>query len=158
MSEKLFYSFFKSPVGEFLLVSDGLRIHHIEFQGKALPSWKKKEAPFKTLKKELSQYFDFKLKKFQTPFFLRGGEFEKKVLKALLRIPYGETKSYKEIASLIGNPKASRAVGLINSKNPLPLLIPCHRVIRSDSSLGGYNGGVCLKKYLLELEGRTPKK
>lgn len=106
-----------------------------------------KEANF-----QLQDYFNGKLKEFDLPLLIRGTDFEKKVYKALLNIPYGQTRSYKDIAEEIGHPKAYRAVGSTNNKNPLPVIVPCHRVIGSKGNLVGYAGGIKLKNQLLELE------
>lgn len=102
--------------------------------------------------KQLQEYFDGKRKEFNLPILLRGTEFQKKVWQGLCTIPYGETRSYKELAELVGNPKAVRAVGGANNKNPIMIIVPCHRVIGADGSLVGFGGGLEVKKYLLELE------
>lgn len=102
--------------------------------------------------KQLQEYFDGKRKGFNLPILLRGTEFRKKVWQGLCTIPYGETRSYKELAELVGNPKAVRAVGGANNKNPIMIIVPCHRVIGADGSLVGFGGGLEVKKYLLELE------
>ena len=102
----------------------------------------------------LNEYFDGKRKTFDgLPLRPEGTEFQKKAWDALLTIPYGETRSYKEQAETIGNVKACRAVGSANGKNPISIIIPCHRVIGSDRSLVGYGGGLEMKEALLELEG-----
>ena len=103
-------------------------------------------------RKQLEEYFDRKRKEFNLPILLRGTEFQKKVWQGLCTIPYGETRSYKELAELVGNPKAVRAVGGANNKNPIMIIVPCHRVIGADGSLVGFGGGLEVKKYLLELE------
>ncbi|MFA5527459.1 MAG: methylated-DNA--[protein]-cysteine S-methyltransferase [Peptostreptococcales bacterium] len=101
---------------------------------------------------ELTEYFKGKRKEFSFPYALKGTEFQKKVWQALCEIPYGETRTYKEIAIRIGNPKACRAVGLANNKNPIMIAVPCHRVIGSGGKLVGYGGGIDMKKNLLDLE------
>ncbi|MDN5301488.1 MAG: methylated-DNA-[protein]-cysteine S-methyltransferase [Thermoanaerobacteraceae bacterium] len=101
---------------------------------------------------ELLLYFDGKLKQFTVPLDMRGTDFQKKVWQQLLKIPYGKTASYGDIARAIGKPGASRAVGGANNKNPLPIVVPCHRVVGSDGSLVGYGGGLEIKKFLLRLE------
>lgn len=106
-------------------------------------------------RKQLDEYFKGKRKVFKLPFNLKGTEFQKKVWKALLDIPYGETFSYKEVAKNIGNENASRAVGNANNKNPLPIFIPCHRVIGANGKLVGYAGGLDIKVKLLELERKN---
>ena len=102
---------------------------------------------------ELKEYFSGERKKFTVPLDAGGTEFQNKVWNELLKIPYGKLKTYKEIASKIGNKKAVRAVGRANATNHAPIVIPCHRVIASDGKLGGYSGGISLKEKLLELEG-----
>lgn len=103
-------------------------------------------------KKQLDEYFAGERKVFDLPITFNGTDFQKKVWRALCEIPYGETRSYKEIAITIGNEKACRAVGMANNKNPITIIVPCHRVIGSNSKLVGYAGGLDMKKGLLELE------
>lgn len=110
-------------------------------------------AVLKKLKVQLGEYFRGERKKFDLPLKFEGTEFQKQAWKALARIPYGKTLSYGEQASSMGMKKAVRAVGSANGKNPISIVIPCHRVIRSDRSLGGYGGGLSLKEKLLSLEG-----
>lgn len=106
------------------------------------------------LENELDQYFKGELQNFTVPLDLKGTSFEKTVWKELRRIPYGETKSYGEIAELINNALAVRAVGRANGKNPVAIVVPCHRVISSDGKLHGYGGGLWRKRELLTLENR----
>ncbi len=101
---------------------------------------------------ELSQYLNGERKKFTVPLNPKGTEFQQKVWKVLQTIPFGETKSYGQVAVEIGNPKACRAVGMANHRNPILIMIPCHRVIGADGSLTGYGGGLSLKEFLLNLE------
>ncbi len=101
---------------------------------------------------ELKEYFAGKRKSFDIPLFIKGTEFQKKCWQALLEIPYGETRTYGQIAEMIGNPKACRAVGLSNNRNPISIIIPCHRVIGANGKLVGYAGGLQVKEYLLKLE------
>lgn len=101
---------------------------------------------------QLEEYFDGRRKEFDIPIKLRGTEFQKKVWNELLKIPYGATVSYKDIAIKIGNPKACRAVGMANHNNPILIIVPCHRVINENKKLGGYALGLDLKRKLLELE------
>lgn len=101
---------------------------------------------------QLREYLDGKRQKFDIPLDIQGTAFQKQVWKQLAKIPYGETRSYKDIAKAINNEKASRAVGAANGLNPLSIIIPCHRVISSDGSLCGYAGGLSIKKMLLDLE------
>ncbi|MHA2334416.1 MAG: methylated-DNA--[protein]-cysteine S-methyltransferase [Candidatus Hodarchaeales archaeon] len=106
------------------------------------------------IENELDMYFKGELQEFTTPLDIRGTEFEMIVWKRLQRIPYGETKSYGEIAELIKKPRAVRAVGMANGKNPVAIVVPCHRVISSEGKLHGYGGGLWRKKELLILESR----
>jgi len=109
-----------------------------------------------SLELELLKYFDKQLVVFKTPILLEGTEFQLKVWKQLQRIPYGETISYKELALKLNSPNASRAVGGANSKNPISIIVPCHRVIRADGDIGGYAGGVSAKEKILDVEfGKT---
>lgn len=104
-------------------------------------------------KEQLEAYFDGKIKKFDLEIdFIRGTEFQRKVWKALTKIPYGTTISYEQEAIMLGDGKKTRAVGSANGKNPIPVIIPCHRVVRKDKSLGGYSGGLDKKIFLLNLE------
>lgn len=109
-----------------------------------------------TASKQLKEYFNGQRKKFELALDPQGTSFQKSVWKSLLKIPYGNTISYQELAQKINNPKACRAVGNANGKNPLCIVIPCHRVIAADKSLGGYSGGIKMKKTLLNLEGCSP--
>ncbi|WP_100065367.1 methylated-DNA--[protein]-cysteine S-methyltransferase [Miniphocaeibacter massiliensis] len=102
--------------------------------------------------KQIKEYFMGKRKSFSIPLKPKGTEFQKKVWESLLKIPYGETRSYKDIAKDIGNEKASRAVGGANNKNPIFIIIPCHRVIGASGNLVGYGGGIKMKEKLLQLE------
>lgn len=104
---------------------------------------------------ELSAYFAGTLQQFTIPLLLKGTPFQQKVWRTLITIPYGKVASYREVAEMINRPGAARAVGSANGKNPLPIIIPCHRVIASDGSLGGYSGGLMTKIALLEQEGFT---
>ncbi len=104
---------------------------------------------------QLLEYFSGKRKKFDLPCQLNGTDFQKKVWQALCEIPYGETRTYKEVATAVGNPKASRAIGLANNKNPIAIIYPCHRVIGSSGKLVGYAGGLEMKESLLKMEAEN---
>jgi len=127
---------------------------NIFFVNSKIPKdFEKLETPLiKTTANQLDEFFKKKRKVFDLPLILHGTEFQKKVWEVLQKIPYGETYSYKKTAETVGNPKASRAVGLANNRNPIPIIIPCHRVIGSNGKLTGYAGGLELKQMLLELE------
>ena len=113
----------------------------------------KNETPLiKKAANEFDEYFKGKRKTFDVPITFHGSDFKVKIWKALHTIPYGETRSYGEVAAITGNPKASRAVGMANKRNPIPIIVPCHRVIGHDGSLTGYAGGLKLKSQLIELE------
>ncbi|OJF76866.1 MAG: cysteine methyltransferase [Treponema sp. CETP13] len=101
---------------------------------------------------QIHEYLDYKRTQFDLPLSLEGTDFQKKVWRALCTIPYGKTVSYKTIAKAIGNPNAARAVGMANNKNPIQIVVPCHRVIGSDGSLGGYASGIKIKQQLLAIE------
>ncbi|MEE1312414.1 MAG: methylated-DNA--[protein]-cysteine S-methyltransferase [Lachnospiraceae bacterium] len=105
--------------------------------------------------RELEEYFDGKRREFQVPVHLYGTDFQKNVWNALMKIPYGKVCTYKDIAKAVGNEKACRAVGMANHRNPVMIVVPCHRVIGSDGKLTGYAGGIDIKEYLLELEKRV---
>ncbi len=105
--------------------------------------------------KQLLEYFDGKRKLFDIPYKLIGTDFQKKVWSALCDIPYGEVRSYKDIATSVGNEKASRAIGMANNKNPITVIVPCHRVIGANGKLVGYAGGLDMKEYLLKLESEN---
>lgn len=107
---------------------------------------------------QINQYLEGKRTGFDFPYQLEGTEFQKKVWDALCDIPYGQTRSYKDIAEAIGSPKAYRAVGMANNKNPIAIAVPCHRVIGSNGKLVGYAGGVDMKEHLLEMENRICNK
>lgn len=154
-----FYKEMKSPVGKLKLVAndDGLAAilwENDKPERTKLGKLQKDEKHKIILKaeKELSEYFLGKRKKFSVKLNFNGTEFQKKVWQALLTIPFGETRSYGEIATQIGNSKASRAVGMANSKNPICIIAPCHRVIGSNGKLTGFAGGLKVKSFLLNLE------
>jgi len=126
--------------------------------GADIPSgFVKAETPLiKKAAAQIEEYLNGKRRKFSLPLSMHGTEFQMDVWRALQSIPYGETRSYKEIAELVHRPKAVRAVGMANHRNPISIIVPCHRVIGHNGSLTGYGGGLPLKKYLLELEQARP--
>jgi methylated-DNA-[protein]-cysteine S-methyltransferase len=113
-------------------------------------------ALLREVRRQLAQYFAGERRVFDLPLAPRGTDFERRVWQEVAAIPYGETRSYAEVARAAGRPAACRAVGRANGSNPIPLVIPCHRVIGSDGSLTGYGGGLPLKRFLLALEGGRP--
>jgi methylated-DNA-[protein]-cysteine S-methyltransferase len=148
----IFHDVFNSPLGRVHVIFSGGFLSGISFQKPAGIPFKRGAAPAAFMK-ELTAYFRGENSSFsQEVKFLTGTEFEKKVWSVLNEIPFGETRTYKWVAEKIGNPSAVRAVGRALSKNPVPIIIPCHRVIESDGSIGGYSSGVNVKKRLLEME------
>ena len=135
-----------TPVGRLGAVVKQGRVREVRFGGHSLAD--------DTVTQQLSEYFAGQRREFDLPLDLSGvTPFRAEVLRALMRVPYGETTTYAELARAVGNPKAVRAVGSACATNPLPILIPCHRVLRTDGSLGGYRGGEAAKRFLLRLEG-----
>ena len=153
------YTTMKSPIGPLTLAGDegGLRLVHFA-TGRRPASlrreWIEDRAPFKEVMRQLDSYFAGKLQDFDLPLVLDGTEFQLLVWRHLRKIPYGETVSYGQLARQIGSPDAARAVGLANGSNPIPIIIPCHRVIGSNGDLTGFGGGLPVKKKLLALESR----
>ncbi|MBL4934668.1 methylated-DNA--[protein]-cysteine S-methyltransferase [Clostridium sp. YIM B02515] len=146
--------FYQTDIGEIGIAENGQAITNIYFQGESVPKDMvlNETNLIKEAAKQLNSYFAGELRTFELPLALEGTEFMRSVWKALCEIPYGKTFSYKDVAQSIGNPKAVRAVGNANNRNPIPIIIPCHRVIGSNGKLVGYGGGLEIKKYLLELE------
>ncbi|MCJ7663419.1 MAG: methylated-DNA--[protein]-cysteine S-methyltransferase [Desulfobacterales bacterium] len=163
---EVYYASCSSPIGTIWVATDK--------SGVCLLSFKAKEAEFlkelsgagfqqaradqgfnRGVLKEIKAYFEGKVARFSSRLHPQGGPFDMRVWQALQRIPLGETRSYQEIACSIGNPGACRAVGGANSRNPIPLLIPCHRVIRKDGGLGGFSSGTAIKQWLLQFEQRV---
>ncbi len=171
--DNLFCTSRRFPIGEIGVVCSerGLREVNVRkpsgtFSGNHRSDRKPQAALARRVLAEIGEFLQGRRRKFTVPLDLQGTEFQLQVWKALLRIPYGQTRSYGEIARAVGNPKAARAVGMANHCNPLAIVVPCHRVVASDGSLGGYGGGVEMKSRLLRLEasvnratgpqGRTP--
>lgn len=154
---RIYYTNIDSPVGGLRLVAEELGLRTVWFlRGRKNEDpekdWKEDAAFFIDVIRQLRSYFAGELKEFEIPLLLEGTEFQKRVWKSLQTIPYGETISYGELAKRIGDPKAVRAVGAANGQNPIPIIVPCHRVIGSNGSLTGFGGGLENKKKLLELE------
>jgi methylated-DNA-[protein]-cysteine S-methyltransferase len=153
------YTQIESPLGPLLLVADDAGLRQILFvNGRHAPqpdsSWKEDKATFSQTIRQLHNYFAGELESFDLPLAPEGTPFQLAVWRRLCDIPYGATVSYGELANRIGNPKACRAVGLANGSNPIPIVIPCHRVIGSNGKLTGYGGGLPIKEKLLALERR----
>lgn len=144
----------QTPIGLLTLVEEDSGIAELRFEGEPIdPAQEKETELLKDAKRQLAEYFEGVRREFDLPLSLRGTEFQKADWEALRTIPYGEIRSYGEVAKQIGKPLACRAVGMANHSNPVSVIVPCHRVVGSDGSLTGYGGGLEAKVYLLELEG-----
>lgn len=152
MSEITLYTQMASPIGELLLFGDEHSLRGLYMDARPRDGWRSATAPFQLAREQLEQYFAGERSEFDIPLDLRGSEFQRSVWDALLTIPYGETRSYGEIAKQIGRPDRARAVGSANGRNPVSIVVPCHRVIGADGSLVGYGGGLERKRWLLEHE------
>jgi AraC family transcriptional regulator of adaptative response/methylated-DNA-[protein]-cysteine methyltransferase len=165
-STQLISAEFDSPLGPMVAISDSKSLHLLEFSDMPRldhsieklqtklksPITSGVSSPITSIKQELNSYFEGNLKEFKTPFSLIGTSFQKRAWKALINVPYGETRSYKEQAMAVKAPLASRAIGSANGANLLVIIVPCHRIISHDGSLGGYGGGLERKKWLIEHE------
>jgi methylated-DNA-[protein]-cysteine S-methyltransferase len=153
------YDEIDSPVGPLLVAADAAGLRFIHFQAatrrKPEASWRRDPSAFRALASQLGEYFRRERRTFDLPLAPRGTAFQLATWRALATIPYGETISYAELARRVGRPAASRAVGAANGANPLPIVVPCHRVIGKDGSLTGFGGGIGTKRALLELEGAS---
>ncbi len=150
------YCRFSAPLGRITIVQEGDAITHLHIgEAPVLPAGAEQRDTLLLQEacRQLSEYFAKTRQTFSLPLNPAGTEFQKKAWGALCTIPYGQTRTYKDMAEAIGCPKGFRAVGLANNKNPIAILIPCHRVIGANGKLVGYAGGLHLKKFLLELEG-----
>lgn len=159
----IYYCYHQTPIGQLLLAGDGDNLSLLGFpngkmQRRHESTWVKDADPFKEVSLQLDGYFAGDRRQFDLALAPEGTEFQRRVWDALTEIAYGETWSYGELARHIGKPKASRAVGAANGQNPIPVIIPCHRVIGSSGKLTGFGGGLQTKEYLLglEAEARTP--
>ncbi len=155
-----FYDIFDSPVGSLYLIFSRKLLTAVSFKKPIQTAFKKGSAS-RSFIKELEEYFSGEDKGFSQKIeLLKGTDFEKKIWSSLKDIPFGETRTYKWIAEKVGNPSATRAVGRALSKNPFPIVLPCHRIIESDGSIGGYSPGVNIKRRLLDMEyySKTNKK
>ena len=156
----MYYCYFDTPIGELLLAGEADVLSMIGFPKGVMrrdpePDWIYNEEPFEAARVQLTEYFAGTRKVFDLPLTLDGTEFQVSVLEALQGIPYGETTSYGAIAKQIGRPKAVRAVGAANGRNPIPIIVPCHRVIGSSGDLTGFGGGLDTKEALLRLEAEN---
>ncbi len=156
----LLYTTIDSPIGELLLLGDGRALHGLYMQqGRRpvvrSPSWQREERAFAEVIEQLGEYFAATRTSFDVPLAPHGTPFQLRVWFALREIGYGETLSYGELARRVGQPSAARAVGMANGRNPIAVIVPCHRVIGADGTLTGYGGGIERKRLLLELEACT---
>ncbi len=155
----MYYDNFDSPLGSIHLLADASGLRHLALclhhPFEISREWTHSPERLSLYKRQVLEYLDAKRTLFDLPFSPKGTPFQKQVWNALRQIPYGETKTYKEIAEQIGNPLAARAVGMANNVNPIPLIIPCHRVIGKNGQLVGYRYGVEIKEKLLNLENGT---
>jgi methylated-DNA-[protein]-cysteine S-methyltransferase len=149
------FQYLDTPIGTLRLVSNGAQLVNIEFEGQygASDAVEISDTVLAACAEQLTGYFAGKRRRFELPLAGRGTPFQQSVWDALADIPYGELRSYRDIARTIGNPAAVRAVGAANGRNPLPIVVPCHRVIGSNGTLTGFAGGLEVKRFLLQLEG-----
>ena len=154
-----------TPVGRLLIAGDDQGLRHVSF-GKSHNSaaettlgedWELNEKRLKEAVRQLKAYFSGKLRAFDLPLAAEGTDFQRRVWKALFKVPYGTTANYGDIARSVGNPAAARAVGLANGRNPIAIIVPCHRIIGSSGKLVGYGGGLHNKQALLKLEGAAQR-
>jgi len=157
--ETLYYSRFDSMAGSLIVGVSAKGLVVLEFDRGNFPrkstgvTWRESTEATRKYVRELKEYFAGRRREFDFPLDLRGTPFQVRCWRALLEIPYGETRTYADIARAVGRPQAFRAVGMANNRNPVAIVVPCHRVIASDGTLCGYGGGLDLKRKLLELEG-----
>lgn len=157
-----YYSFWRSPIGEVLMTSDGfaltgLYLENQKYHPAVDKRWISRDELdlFDVARTQLTEYFEGTRTEFELVFKFDGTEFQQEVWNQLSKIPYGETISYQELADRIGRPKAVRAVGQANGRNPICIMVPCHRVVGMNGTLTGYGGGLPRKEYLLKHESRT---
>jgi len=150
--DKRISAFYRSPIGTIRIIGDGQEIAAVEFVSRSRRNRTPLPDGLKECARQLDEYFGGTRKAFSLPLRMEGTPFQRSVWRELLRIPFGETRSYRDIAMAIGRPKAIRAVGGANHRNPISIIVPCHRVIGSDGSLVGYGGGLRRKLWLLRHE------
>lgn len=156
-TETTLFTTFDSPIGELLVAGDDRALTRVHMQLSRRPTrvgagWQRDDERFAAAREQLDEYFAGRRREFDLELDLRGSVFEQRVWAALREIPYGETRSYGQIATAIGAPGQARAVGAANGRNPIAVVVPCHRVIGADGSLTGYAGGLERKRLLLDLE------
>ena len=153
----MLYTTLPSPIGELLLAGDRGALNRLSMQAgprplPVAPQWRRDDGAFADPRRQLEEYFDGRRRSFELELELTGSGFDVTVWQALREIPYGETISYGELARRIGRPDAVRAVGAANGRNPIAVIVPCHRVIGADGTLTGFAGGLPRKRFLLDLE------
>lgn len=158
--EPLLFTYFDSPVGRLLLAGDGESLHLVSFPSgskaqAAQAHWRRDDTAFAEPSAQFTAYFAGELTRFDLALHLAGTEFQNRVWTTLAQIPFGTTTTYSELAGRVGRPRAVRAVGTANGANPLPIILPCHRVIGRDSTLRGFGGGLDTKRFLLDHERRV---
>jgi methylated-DNA-[protein]-cysteine S-methyltransferase len=151
------YTHIDSPIGALLVTRDeggvtGLDLPKARYPRQIQDDWERDDAAFDDVRGQLGEYFAGTRQQFDLPLNARGNAFQHAVWQALTDIPYGETTSYGKVAASIGHPDGARAVGVANGQNPIPIIVPCHRVIGADGSLTGYGGGLPAKRWLLDHE------
>jgi len=156
---RMIYDYLESPIGQLLLAADDSGLRYIGFELGRHPvwvgdDWQRDRVALTGPRAQLDAYFAGELTEFDLPLAAQGSEFDLRVWAELRRIDYGATMSYGELARRVGDPLAARAVGAANGRNPLPIVVPCHRVIGANGSLTGFGGGLATKKFLLEHEQR----
>jgi methylated-DNA-[protein]-cysteine S-methyltransferase len=144
-----------SPIGDLLLTAEDGRLTRLLMDAEPDPSWRRDDGGLRRFTEQVDAYFAGALTDFDVDVAPAGTPFQRRVWSALREIPYGETWSYGRLATRVGNPKAARAVGLANGRNPISIVVPCHRVVGSDGRLVGYGGGMDRKRLLLDLEARV---
>ncbi len=160
MTSTIYYSYIDCPLGRMFVQGDGQFVtglfmpRHKGWRGPDA-SWRQSDASFAAVREQLAEYFAGDRQQFDVPLKLAGTAFQLRVWQELVRIPFGTTISYAQLAQRLGNPTASRAVGHANGRNPISIIVPCHRVIGADGKLAGYAGGVDKKRWLLAWERRA---
>jgi len=153
-----FYDLFSSPVGEMIVVADDTGLRNVDFQQCERPltmnsDWQLNRDFCRAAKEQVLAYFAKELQTFELPLAPQGTEFQKLVWQELAKVPYGTFSTYGQMAKNMGRPTASRAIGMANGRNPLSIILPCHRVVGANKKLTGYRGGLDIKTFLLKLEG-----
>lgn len=154
VAQALTYFVYNTPLGRLTIASNGRAITHVLFGDCKLPGERRATALTNLASNQLQEFLAGRRKKFDLPLEPEGTDFQKQVWSALRDIPYGQTRSYAELAKAIGKPSSARAVGMANNRNPICIIVPCHRVIGANGKLVGYAAGLHIKKWLLELESK----